>query len=62
MVNVELLQEKCINCNTCIATCPMGVFEDVGGEIVVSRPGDCIACHACEAACPAEAITVSEQH
>lgn len=60
MVSIELSQEKCIECKTCIKTCPMGVYEEGEDSIVVSNPENCIICHACEAACPAEAINITE--
>jgi NAD-dependent dihydropyrimidine dehydrogenase PreA subunit len=57
---VTLDDEKCINCKTCISTCPMGVYEDQGDKVVVSKQDDCIACMGCVGACPVEAIEVIE--
>jgi NAD-dependent dihydropyrimidine dehydrogenase PreA subunit len=45
---------------TCVNTCPMGVFEDQGGTVVVTMVDQCIVCRACEASCPSDAIVVEE--
>ncbi|TRO50783.1 4Fe-4S dicluster domain-containing protein [Candidatus Bathyarchaeota archaeon] len=60
MPKVTLNEEKCINCKTCIETCPMGVYEDQGDKVVVAKEDDCIACMGCVGACPVEAIEVIE--
>tara|TARA_Y100000310_G_C19981590_1_gene490025 strand:- start:167 stop:496 length:330 start_codon:yes stop_codon:yes gene_type:complete len=40
--------------------CPVQVFDEVGGKIIVARPRECIACHACESPCENEEIKVRE--
>lgn len=40
--------------------CPVQVFEEVGGKVIVARPRDCIGCHACESQCVNEEIVVRE--
>ena len=57
---VTLDQEICINCKTCISTCPMGVYEDKGDTVEVVNEDECIACMGCVPACPVEAIVVEE--
>jgi NAD-dependent dihydropyrimidine dehydrogenase PreA subunit len=57
---VTIDEEKCINCKTCVSTCPMGVYEDNGDKVVVGKEDECIACMGCVAACPVEAIEVIE--
>ena len=40
--------------------CPVQVFDEVKGKVIVARPGDCIACHACESPCGKEEIVVRD--
>lgn len=56
---VEIKYDICINCMTCVAICPMGVFKDEREKVSVVSEDDCIICRGCEAACPTEAIKVS---
>jgi NAD-dependent dihydropyrimidine dehydrogenase PreA subunit len=44
----------------CVNICPMGVFEDQGGTVVVAMEDQCIVCRACEASCPSDAIVVED--
>lgn len=60
MPKVTIDEDKCINCKTCVSTCPMGVYIDTGNDIEVVNDDDCIACMGCVAACPVEAIEVLE--
>lgn len=60
MVSVALDQETCNACQTCVNTCPMGVFEAQEDTVVVAQEDQCIACRACEASCPVGAIIVEE--
>ncbi|MCW4050216.1 MAG: ferredoxin family protein [Candidatus Bathyarchaeota archaeon] len=60
MPEVHLDQEKCINCKTCIRTCPMGVYKEESDTVTVAAADECIACMGCVAACPTGAIEVIE--
>jgi NAD-dependent dihydropyrimidine dehydrogenase PreA subunit len=60
MPKVNLDSETCTQCQTCVNTCPMGVFELDSDTVVVAQEDQCIVCRACEVACPVEAITVLE--
>ena len=40
--------------------CPVNVFDEVDGKVIVSRPKDCIGCHACESQCVNDEIVVRE--
>jgi 2-oxoglutarate ferredoxin oxidoreductase subunit delta len=53
-------KDKCTICKTCISVCPVNVFEEKDGKVVVAKPGECIGCRACEAQCPQEAIKVED--
>lgn len=57
---MEIDDSACINCKTCVSTCPMGVYEDQEDKVVVGAPQECIACMGCVAACPTQCITVVE--
>lgn len=48
--------ERCIGCNSCVRSCPMGVLAK-GEKAPVIRPDRrCIRCMHCAAACPREAV------
>jgi NAD-dependent dihydropyrimidine dehydrogenase PreA subunit len=51
-------QNKCTQCKSCIEICPMDVFSEKDGKIIVSKPEECIGCKACEANCPEDAIKI----
>jgi len=60
MPTVKLDQDTCTACQTCVNTCPMGVFEPEGDTVVSTKEEQCIGCRACEAACPVGAIQVED--
>lgn len=60
MPKVELDQDTCTQCQTCVNTCPMGVFETQNDKVVVANEEECIVCRACEASCPTSAIVVED--
>ncbi len=60
MVSVVVDQDTCTACMTCVNICPMGVFEDTGGTVVVAMEDQCIVCRACEASCPSDALVVED--
>jgi NAD-dependent dihydropyrimidine dehydrogenase PreA subunit len=60
MPKVTIDHDICTFCQTCVNTCPMGVFEVEDDRVVPSQEDQCIVCRACEASCPVEAITVEE--
>ena len=49
--------DKCVNCGTCAAVCPVG---SVNPENVAEVPGICIKCHACIRLCPTGAKTFED--
>jgi len=60
MPKVTLDEDTCTACQTCINTCPMGVFEMESEKVAVAQEDQCIACRACEASCPVGAIVVED--
>ncbi|MCJ7632326.1 4Fe-4S dicluster domain-containing protein [Candidatus Bathyarchaeota archaeon] len=64
MVTINVDQEKCTGCGTCVTTCPVGVYElrkaSYSEKSFSVNADQCIVCRACEAVCPASAIKVVE--
>lgn len=60
MPYVTLDPDTCTVCQNCLKACPMGVFEEQDGAVVVVEPNQCIICRACEATCPSESIVVED--
>ena len=60
MYTVEVDQDKCDGCESCVDICPMEVFEMVDGKSSPVNAGDCEGCESCIAECEQEAITLSE--
>lgn len=52
--------KKCISCGTCIAVCPVAVYDRQSDKVVVKHPDKCINCKACEVQCPVAAIKVKD--
>jgi NAD-dependent dihydropyrimidine dehydrogenase PreA subunit len=59
---IELVsEERCTQCNICVAVCPVNVFDAVpDGPPVIARQGDCQTCFMCELYCPVDALYVAE--
>ncbi|MCW3995429.1 MAG: 4Fe-4S binding protein [Candidatus Bathyarchaeota archaeon] len=55
-----VVDPKCTGCETCVNTCPVGVYEIKDGKSVPSKSSECLVCRACEAQCPEGAIQVIE--
>ena len=53
-------QSKCTKCKTCIEVCPVDVFAEEEGKVIVKNPDQCIGCKACEVQCPEDAIKVED--
>ncbi|MDY4919789.1 MAG: electron transfer flavoprotein subunit alpha [Phascolarctobacterium sp.] len=52
-------RDKCIGCESCVATCPVGAISIVDGKAMVDGEA-CISCGACVGECPVEAIAPEE--
>jgi len=60
MVEINVDAGKCNGCETCVDTCPVGVYEMKDGKSIVVNLEDCLVCRACEMQCPEGAIQVIE--
>jgi NAD-dependent dihydropyrimidine dehydrogenase PreA subunit len=60
MVKIVVDVVKCTGCETCVNTCPVGVYEMKEGKSSPSKVEECLVCRACEAQCPSGAIQVIE--
>ena len=60
MPKVTIDQDTCTVCQTCVNTCPMGVFELQENVVAAVNQDQCIVCRACEASCPVNAIVVED--
>jgi nitroreductase/NAD-dependent dihydropyrimidine dehydrogenase PreA subunit len=52
----EVIEDKCIGCERCVAVCPAFVLEMAEEKSRVVRKDWCIGCGHCGAVCPSEAI------
>lgn len=53
-------KKKCNNCKICIDICPVNVFAEEDGEVIVKNKDACIGCRVCESQCPKGAIKVKD--
>jgi NAD-dependent dihydropyrimidine dehydrogenase PreA subunit len=60
MVKIVVDNNRCNGCETCVNTCPVGVYEIKDGKSVPVNVDECLVCRACEAQCPEGAIQVIE--
>jgi electron transfer flavoprotein alpha subunit len=51
----EIIPDKCIGCQLCVAECPVGVINMVSGVAKIDIEG-CISCGKCRDVCPVEAV------
>ena len=53
---IEINEQRCTHCNTCVDICPMDVLEEGDPLPQVVYPDECWHCGACMMDCPADAI------
>jgi electron transfer flavoprotein alpha subunit len=51
----EIIADRCIGCQICLAECPVGAIEMVDGVAHIN-PEVCIGCGKCPQVCPTEAV------
>lgn len=57
MVSID--ESRCVNCGSCVRSCPMGVLGKGESAAQVLPRRRCISCGHCVAACPKYAITLN---
>jgi len=60
LVKIIVNNNTCTGCETCVNTCPVGVYEMKDGKSVPVKVDDCLVCRSCEAQCPTGSIQVIE--
>jgi NAD-dependent dihydropyrimidine dehydrogenase PreA subunit len=58
VVTLQLDQEKCTGCGTCLEVCPRQVFTMNGKKVWIANRDACMECGACALNCPFEAVAV----
>lgn len=56
----EIIPDKCISCQICMAECPVGAIEMKDGSAHID-PEACIGCGKCFKVCPVEAVLFEKQ-
>lgn len=55
---LELNQEKCTGCGTCISVCPHNVLSISDRKVKIMDKDACMECGACALNCPFSALSV----
>ena len=58
VVTLQLDQEKCVGCGTCLTVCPHQVFAMNNGCAGIEKKDLCMECGACAKNCPVDAVYV----
>ena len=58
VVTLQLDENKCKGCGTCLEVCPHAVFQMNSSHAVIQNRDACMECGACSRNCPAGAISV----
>lgn len=58
-MNIQVIEDKCNGCETCVAACPFRVIEVVDGRAIIGQ--GCNLCGACVNVCPVEAIVIDKK-
>jgi ferredoxin len=58
VATLQLDEEKCTGCGTCLEVCPQEVLEPVMKKVQIRDRDLCMECGACAVNCPFGAITV----
>ena len=64
MVKIEIDEDACVGCGSCVEDCPNDVYEmdDNKHKTRVVKEEDCMACLSCHEICPAQAMEHQDIH
>ncbi len=64
MVKIEIDEDACVGCGSCVDDCPNDVYEmdEIKNKTKVVKEDDCMACLSCHEICPAEAMAHKNIH
>ncbi len=57
---IDISQESCSGCGSCVKVCPWGVIELKDKRAALVAEDDCIECGACQLNCHDDAIMVTK--
>ena len=61
MKNIEINEEKCDSCATCVKFCPTGAIKVEDGQNAVVDVDACVGCGACVSVCPEDAVELERE-
>lgn len=56
---VDISDELCINCGTCVKICPLDVLRKGEKKPEIQYRQDCQSCFLCKTYCPKKAISIT---
>jgi len=64
MVKIEIDEDACVGCGSCVEDCPNDVYEmdEAKNKTRIIKEEDCIACLSCHEICPAQAMEHQDIH
>lgn len=60
MYVVVIDDQKCKVCGECISICPVEIYKQEDGRVVVGNTDECSGCQSCVSVCESQAITLTE--
>jgi adenylylsulfate reductase subunit B len=57
-MSIEITQQNCVGCGSCVAVCPGSLITISEGKAVIDDPKRCWGCASCVKECPKTAIAL----